>query len=174
MLVIKTQFFSGSALKYHQKIYDLDPLLNILAPLQANGKKIVFTNGCFDILHIGHTRYLQEARFAGDYLVVAVNSDKSVKALKTNKRPIVKLAERMEVLSGFSFVDFVVSFDDLDPYKVISQIQPDVLIKGGDWPVEKIIGKDIVEAKGGNVYNIPEIKGNSTSNIISTIINRYQ
>jgi rfaE bifunctional protein nucleotidyltransferase chain/domain len=161
-------------LKYHQKIFDVDKLLNILAPLQAAGKKIVFTNGCFDILHIGHTRYLQEARFAGDFLVVAVNSDESVRAIKTDKRPIVKLAERMEVLSGFSFVDFIISFDDLDPFRIIKQIQPDILIKGGDWPVDKIIGKDIVEAKGGNVYNIPEIKGNSTSNIINTILNRYQ
>ncbi|MBT4289530.1 MAG: D-glycero-beta-D-manno-heptose 1-phosphate adenylyltransferase [Deltaproteobacteria bacterium] len=161
-------------MKYHQKIFDVDKLLNILAPLQAAGKKIVFTNGCFDILHIGHTRYLQEARFAGDFLVVAVNSDESVRAIKTDKRPIVKLAERMEVLSGFSFVDFIISFDDLDPFRIIKQIQPDILIKGGDWPVDKIIGKDIVEAKGGNVYNIPEIKGNSTSNIINTILNRYQ
>lgn len=164
----------GPELKYNQKIFDIDQLIDVLAPLQAAGKKIVFTNGCFDILHIGHTRYLQEARIAGDFLIVAVNSDESVKALKTDKRPIVRLAERMEVLSGFSFVDFVISFDDLDPYNIINQIQPDILIKGGDWPVDKIIGKDIVEARGGNVYNIPEIKGNSTSNIINTILNRYQ
>jgi len=164
----------GSELKYHQKIFDLDQIINVLALLQAAGKKIVFTNGCFDILHIGHTRYLQEARIAGDFLVVAVNSDESVRALKTDKRPIVKLAERMEVLAGFSFVDFVISFNDLDPYNIIKRLQPDVLIKGGDWPVDKIIGKDIVEAKGGNVYNIPEIKGNSTSNIINTILNRYK
>ena len=161
-------------MKYHQKIFDLDQIINVLALLQAAGKKIVFTNGCFDILHIGHTRYLQEARIAGDFLVVAVNSDESVRALKTDKRPIVKLAERMEVLAGFSFVDFVISFNDLDPYNIIKRLQPDVLIKGGDWPVDKIIGKDIVEAKGGNVYNIPEIKGNSTSNIINTILNRYK
>lgn len=163
----------STKLKHQQKIFLLNQLIEVLNPLKATGKKIVFTNGCFDILHIGHTRYLQAAKSAGDYLVVAVNSDESVRTLKSSKRPIVSLKERMEVLSALTFVDFVVAFDELDPFNIIQQIQPDVLIKGGDWPVEKIIGKDIVEANGGKVFNIPEIKGNSTSNIIKTILNRY-
>ena len=160
-------------LKHQQKIFLLNQLIEVLKPLQAAGKKIVFTNGCFDILHIGHIRYLQAAKSAGDYLVVAVNSDESVRTLKSSKRPIVSLSERMEVLSALSFVNFVVSFNELDPFDIIQQIQPEILIKGGDWPIDKIIGRDIVEAKGGKVFNIPEIKGNSTSNIIETILNRY-
>ena len=160
-------------LKHQQKIFLLNQLIEVLKPLQAAGKKIVFTNGCFDILHIGHIRYLQAAKSAGDYLVVAVNSDESVRTIKSSKRPIVSLPERMEVLSALSFVDFVVSFNELDPFNIIQQIQPEILIKGGDWPIDKIIGRDIVEAKGGKVFNIAEIKGNSTSNIIKTILNRY-
>ena len=161
-------------MKPEQKVLSLDELNQFLEPIRKSSKKIVFTNGCFDLIHIGHTRYLKEARSAGDLLIVAVNSDESVQNLKTDKRPIVSLQERMEVLASLYFVDFVVSFDELDPYNIINKIQPDVLVKGGDWAVDKIIGKDIVEAKGGKVFNIPEIKGNSTTNIINTIVNRYK
>ncbi len=151
----------------------LSELRNILKQRQASGEKIVFTNGCFDLLHTGHTRYLKEAKKAGDCLVIAVNSDRSVEKLKGTKRPIRPLAERMEMLSEFYFVDYVVSFDALDPYQVIKELQPDLLLKGGDWAIENIIGRDIVEARGGEVYTIKEIPGESTTDIIELILQRY-
>ncbi|PCI27576.1 MAG: D-glycero-beta-D-manno-heptose 1-phosphate adenylyltransferase [SAR324 cluster bacterium] len=156
-----------------KKIYLPPALRTVLEELQAKGKKIVFTNGCFDLLHTGHSRYLKAARAAGDYLVIAVNSDQSVATLKGPKRPIRPLAERMEMLSEFHFVDFVVSFDELDPHNIIGILQPDLLIKGGDWSIDKIIGKDIVEARGGKVFTIPEIPGESTTDIIELILARY-
>lgn len=154
------------------KIRTPETLRPILEKIQSEGKKVVFTNGCFDLVHTGHTRYLREARAAGDYLVIAVNSDISVQGLKGPKRPIRPLAERMEILAGFYFVDYLVSFDEPDPYNVIKQLQPDLLIKGGDWPIEKIIGRDLVEARGGSVYTIPEIPGESTTEIINLILER--
>lgn len=156
------------------KIYQTEALVPVIEDLKKNNKKVVFTNGCFDILHTGHTRYLKEARLAGDLLIVAVNSDQSVRNLKGEKRPIVTLDERMEVLSELWFVDFVVSFDEADPYNVIKALRPNILIKGGDWPVEKIIGKDIVEADGGRVFTIPEIPGQSTTGIIQRILELHQ
>lgn len=152
-----------------KKIRAVKELAPIILQLREKEKKIVFTNGCFDLIHVGHTRYLKEARNAGDYLIVAVNSDASVTRLKGSSRPIVPLDERMEVLSAFFFVDFVVSFDEPDPYNIIRQLRPSVLIKGGDWPVDRIIGKDLVEADGGTVFTIPEIKGVSTTTIINRI-----
>ncbi|MCP4297476.1 MAG: adenylyltransferase/cytidyltransferase family protein [Proteobacteria bacterium] len=151
----------------------LSELSEVLRSRQKTGDKIVFTNGCFDLLHTGHTRYLKEASKAGDCLVIAVNSDQAVATLKGPKRPIRSLAERMEMLSEFYFVDYVVSFDELDPYNIINKIQPDFLIKGGDWKVDNIIGRDLVEARGGAVYSIPEIPGESTSDIIDLILQRY-
>lgn len=151
----------------------LSELREVLQERQKLGEKIVFTNGCFDLLHTGHTRYLKEASKAGDRLVIAVNSDRSVATLKGSKRPIRPLAERMEMLSEFYFVDYVTSFEELVPYNVIKQLQPDLLIKGGDWEVDDIIGKDIVEARGGAVYTIREIPGESTSDIIDLILRRY-
>lgn len=151
-------------------VEELQPLLEIL---RATGKKIVFTNGCFDILHTGHTRYLSIARSFGDILVVAVNSDSSVRTIKGEKRPINSQAERAETLSALSSVDYVTVFDEPDPYKVISALQPDVLVKGGDWPIEKIIGRDVVEARGGKVVNVPYVKGASTTGIIERIVRIY-
>ena len=152
-------------------IQELQPLLEIL---RAAGKKIVFTNGCFDILHTGHTRYLAIARSFGDILVVAVNSDASVHTIKGEKRPINSQAERAETLSSLESVDFVTVFDEPDPYKVISALQPDVLVKGGDWPIEKIIGRDVVEARGGKVVNVPYVQGASTTGIIEKILKIYE
>lgn len=157
-----------------EKIYKTEMLAPVITKLKAEGNKIAFTNGCFDIIHTGHTRYLKEARKAGDLLIVAVNSDHSVRNLKGDKRPIVSLNERMEVLSEFWFVDFVVSFDEPDPFKVIKALKPNLLIKGGDWPVDKIIGKDIVEADGGSVFTIPEIPGQSTTNVIDRILTLHK
>jgi D-beta-D-heptose 7-phosphate kinase/D-beta-D-heptose 1-phosphate adenosyltransferase len=155
------------------KILPISQLKEILQRKQGEGEKIVFTNGCFDLLHTGHTRYLQEAKKAGDTLIVAVNSDQSVATLKGDKRPIRPLTERMEMLAAFYFVNYVTSFDELDPYDIIKYLQPDVLIKGGDWKVDEIIGRDIVEARGGGVYTVAEIPGESTSDIIDLILKRY-
>jgi len=154
----------------HNKIktvLELHPLLGIL---QAMGKKIVFTNGCFDIIHTGHTRYLAKAKSFGDLLIVAVNSDSSVREIKGEKRPINTQAERAEILAALESVDFVTIFDEPDPHKIISELQPDVLVKGGDWPIEKIIGRDVVEARGGKVVNVPYVEGASTTSIIEKIL----
>jgi len=151
-------------------VQELRPLLEIL---RAAGKKIVFTNGCFDIIHTGHTRYLAAARSFGDVLIVAANSDSSVRVIKGEKRPVNPQAERAEVLAALESVDFVTIFDEPDPYRVIAELQPDVLVKGGDWPIEKIIGRDIVEARGGRVINVPYIEGSSTTGIIEKIVKTY-
>ena len=152
-------------------VQELRPLLEIL---RATGEKIVFTNGCFDIIHTGHTRYLTVARSFGDLLVVAVNSDSSVSTIKGDKRPINSQAERAEALAALESVDYVTIFDEPDPYKVISALQPDALVKGGDWPIEKIIGRDIVEARGGRVINVPYVEGASTTGIIERILEKYR
>ncbi len=154
-----------------KNVQELRPLLEIL---RAAGKKIVFTNGCFDIIHTGHTRYLATARSFGDVLIVAANSDSSVRMIKGEKRPINPQAERAEVLAALESVDFVTIFDEPDPYRVIAELQPDVLVKGGDWPIEKIIGRDIVEARGGRVINVPYVEGSSTTGIIEKIVKTYQ
>lgn len=151
-------------------ISELRPLLDIL---KSAGTKIVFTNGCFDLIHTGHTRYLAKARSFGDILIVAVNSDASVRRIKGEKRPVNPEAERAEVLAALGSVDFVVIFDEPDPHKIISELQPDVLVKGGDWPIEKMIGRDIVEARGGKVISVPYIEGASTTGIIEKIVKTY-
>ncbi len=154
----------------HRKIKTVEELLPLLAILRAAGKKIVFTNGCFDLIHAGHTRYLAQARSLGDVLVVAVNSDASVRTIKGKKRPINAEADRMETLAALESVDFVTLFEDPDPYRLIAKLQPDVLVKGGDWPIDKIIGRDIVEARGGRVVNVPYVEGPSTTRLIEKIL----
>jgi len=149
---------------------ELAPLLSLL---RATGQKIVFTNGCFDLIHTGHTRYLATARSLGDILVVALNSDASVRTIKGEKRPINAQHDRAETLAALESVDYVTIFDEPDPYKVIAALQPDVLVKGGDWPIEKIIGRDIVEARGGRVVNVPFVEGASTTGIIEKILRTY-
>jgi rfaE bifunctional protein nucleotidyltransferase chain/domain len=156
------------------KIKTPDELSALLRLLRSVGKKIVFTNGCFDIIHTGHTRYLNQAKTYGDILVIGLNSDSSVRAIKGEKRPINSQDERAETLAALSSVDFVTIFDEPDPYKLISLLEPDVLVKGGDWPVEKIIGGDIVQKRGGKVISVPYIKGNSTTGIIERIVERYR
>ncbi len=158
----------------HNKIKNARELLPLLAILRAAGKKIVFTNGCFDIIHTGHARYLAKAKTFGDVLVVAVNSDSSVRLIKGERRPINSEADRMEILAALQSVDFVTLFDEPDPYRVISEIQPDVLVKGGDWQIEKIIGRDIVEARGGRVISVGYIEGASTTGIIEKIVKLYR
>jgi D-beta-D-heptose 7-phosphate kinase/D-beta-D-heptose 1-phosphate adenosyltransferase len=158
----------------HSKIKTTAELAPLLSLLRATGQKIVFTNGCFDLIHTGHTRYLATARALGDILVVAVNSDASVRTIKGEKRPINTQNDRAETLAALRSVDFVTIFDELDPYKVIAALQPDVLVKGGDWPIEKIIGRDIVQARGGSVVNVPYVDGASTTSIIEKILKTYK
>jgi rfaE bifunctional protein nucleotidyltransferase chain/domain len=157
----------------HNKIKTVLELRPLFGILQAMGKKIVFTNGCFDLIHTGHTRYLAKAKSFGDLLIVAVNSDLSVRLIKGEKRPINAQAERAETLAALESVDFVTVFDEPDPHRIISELQPDVLVKGGDWPVEKIIGRDVVEARGGEVISVGYIEGASTTGIIEKIVRRY-
>ena len=136
---------------------------------RAKGKKIVFTNGCFDILHIGHKRYLEEARKLGDILVVGVNSDNSVKRLKGEKRPINSELDRLELLTALDCVDYVILFEEDTPLDLIKMIKPNVLVKGGDYKLEEVIGKDIVESYDGEVIIMPLIPGKSTSSVIDRI-----
>ncbi len=152
------------------KVLARDQLLSLLSGERTKGKRIVFTNGCFDLMHIGHTRYLQAARDLGDALVVGVNSDASVRTLdKASDRPIVPEAQRAEILAALACVDFVVIFDESDPLQLIVAVQPDVLVKGGDWGLDRIIGREIVEARGGVVKTIPLVPGLSTTGLIQRI-----
>lgn len=138
--------------------------------LRRRGKKIVFTNGCFDLFHIGHARYLEQARAFGDILVVGVNSDASVRKLKGPGRPILKLRDRMSLLSHLRSVDYVVPFAESTPLRLIRLCRPEVLIKGGDWAPERIVGCDFVQAYGGRVISGIQIKGISTTDILQTIL----
>jgi rfaE bifunctional protein nucleotidyltransferase chain/domain len=158
----------------HDKIKTVNELRTLLDILRAIGKKIVFTNGCFDLIHTGHVRYLAKARSFGDILVVAVNNDSSVRMIKGENRPINEEAARMETLAALQSVDFVTLFEERDPYLIIKELQPDVLVKGGDWPVDKIIGRDIVEARGGKVVSVGYIEGASTTGIIERILKNYR
>ena len=158
----------------HKKIKTVQELRPVLDILRATGEKIVFTNGCFDLIHTGHTRYLAKAKSLGNILVVGVNSDASVRMIKGNKRPINAETDRMEVLAALESVNFVVLFHEPDPHRVISELQPDVLVKGGDWPIDKIIGRDIVEARNGKVISTGYIEGASTTEIIEKIVKKYK
>jgi D-beta-D-heptose 7-phosphate kinase/D-beta-D-heptose 1-phosphate adenosyltransferase len=157
-----------------QKIKARKELLRMIDDLKAEGKRIVFTNGCFDLLHVGHVRYLEKVKALGDVLVVGVNSDASVRKLKGPKRPIFPEEERMEILSGLGCVDYITLFNEIDPLKLITSLRPDVLAKGGDWTKEQIVGKEVVERSGGEVVIIPFVKGASTSNLIQTILKKYE
>ncbi|HEY6973066.1 MAG TPA: D-glycero-beta-D-manno-heptose 1-phosphate adenylyltransferase [Nitrospiraceae bacterium] len=152
------------------KVVTTEQLVPLLAQARTQGKRIVFTNGCFDLMHVGHTRYLQAAKALGDLLVVGVNSDASVKSLnKSPDRPIVPESQRAEVLAALGCVDHVVLFAEPDPSRLIRALQPDVLVKGGDWSVETIVGRDIVEGRGGVVKTIPLVPGVSTTTLIHRI-----
>jgi len=155
------------------KIKTQDELRELIEDLHTAGKKVVFTNGCFDLIHTGHVRYLKIARGYGDVLVVAINSDDSIRRIKGDKRPVMPQEERAEVLAALSMVDYVTMFEEDDPHRVIAELMPDVLVKGGDWDVENIIGRDLVEANGGKVYSIPYIEGSSTTTIIERVVKKY-
>ncbi|MGH7809767.1 MAG: D-glycero-beta-D-manno-heptose 1-phosphate adenylyltransferase [Candidatus Binatia bacterium] len=153
------------------KLRSLDELITITAQARQKGKAVVFTNGCFDLLHRGHVHLLQQAKAAGDLLIVALNSDRSVKTIKGPARPILPEADRAELIGAMEMVDYIVIFDEPDPYKLIAAIQPTVLVKGGDWSETEIIGADLVGQWGGRVAVIPYLKGFSTSEMIERIRN---
>ena len=142
--------------------------------LKREGKKVVFTNGCFDILHAGHTRYLREARKLGDALILALNSDSSVRSIKGPMRPIVPEAERAEVVAALDSVDYVTVFDELTPLELIEFLRPDVIVKGGDWAEKDIVGAETVRKWGGRVAIMPEIEGATTTNIIDKVLQVYR
>ncbi len=149
-----------------QVILDRGELRRVREGLRAAGRRLVFTNGCFDLLHVGHVRYLAQARALGDALLVAVNSDRSVRALKGAGRPLVGEAERAEVLAALASVDFVTVFDEDSPRALIRELLPDVLVKGGDYALDEIHGREEVEAAGGGVAALPFVEGASTTNIV--------
>lgn len=152
-------------------LLSLEEFLEIRKKIKEENKKLVFTNGVFDIIHRGHVDYLNRAKALGDYLVVALNSDLSVKRLKGEERPINKIEDRAFVLANLKAVDFVISFEEDTPFEIISAIIPDVLVKGGDWKIDQIVGRDIVEANGGKVYSLPYVENYSTTNIINKMRN---
>ena len=154
-------------------LWQADILASVLKDYQSEGRKVIFTNGCFDILHPGHTTYLAAARALGDILVVGINSDASVRRLKGEKRPIMAEIARAQLLASLAAVDFVTIFDEDDPYQLIKLLAPDILVKGGDWDTGNIVGRDLVEARGGQVKSLPFIGEYSTTSIVEEILKRY-
>ena len=148
-------------------------LKRAVGALRKSGKRIVFTNGCFDLLHIGHVRYLKRSRALGDVLVVGVNSDRSVRKLKGRGRPLIPEKERAEILKSLSFVDYVTVFDEDTPAELIEEIMPNILVKGSDYGRREIVGADVVKKAGGKVVRIPLVKGRSTKSLIRKIVRSY-
>lgn len=158
----------------NQKQYSLTALQKKVRALQRQGKKIVLTNGCFDLLHVGHVRYLTAARALGDALIVAVNSDASVRQLKGITRPIVAQKERLEVLAALACVDYLILFGGKAPKRIIASVGPDILVKGADWALENIVGREEVERRGGKVVRIKTVAGASTTNLIERVLRRFR
>ncbi len=156
-----------------KKIQNLRKLKNLILCLKAQRKKIVFTNGCFDLLHYGHVKYLQDAKKKGDILVVGINSDISVKRIKGKPRPVVNEKDRLRLVAALESVDYIVLFKEDTPLKIIKFIKPDVLIKGADWNKNNIVGRDFVLSYGGRVSTIKFVKGYSTTNLIKKIAKRF-
>lgn len=155
------------------EIKTLNELKRIVEGLKSEGKKIVFTNGCFDILHLGHIRYLRGAKKLGDVLIVGLNSDESVQALKGEKRPIMPQEDRAEILASLSFVDYVVLFHELTPVETISALKPQIHVKGGDYKIEELPEAKTVKSYGGEVVILPEVKGKSTKELIAKIVENF-
>lgn len=168
-LSIENPGFSCYPLNVSEKVKSLDELETLTAAARTNGKIVVFTNGCFDLLHRGHIYLLREAKALGDLLVVAINSDQSVKANKGPTRPILAETDRLELIASMEMVDYVVLFDEPDPYNIISILRPHILVKGGDWSAEEVIGGDLVQGNGGKVVVVPYLKGFSTTEIIAKL-----
>ena len=152
----------------------LDEIKSIRKKFRDEKKKVVFTNGCFDLIHAGHVDYLTKARELGDVLLVGLNSDSSVRRIKGNKRPILQEEERAFIISSLKPVDYVVFFDEDTPAELIAEIIPDILVKGADWSIENIVGRDVVEANGGEVKTIRFVNDQSTSKIIKSILDKYK
>ncbi len=153
-----------------KKFKNLDDLVKIRNQLKHQGKKVVFTNGCFDLLHSGHIHLFREARKKGDVFIVAVNDDSSTRKIKGASRPIFPLKERIEILGAIEDVDYLASFSEETPQKIIARLLPDVLVKGGDWKPEEVVGKREVEDAGGEVEIIPYLEGRSSSDIVKRIV----
>lgn len=153
----------------HPAVLSLDDLIVRFGPGKRNGKRVVFTNGCFDLLHPGHIRSLETARGLGDVLIVGINSDESVRTLKGEGRPVIPEQERAEILASLECVDAVVIFDEFTPQRVVAALVPDVLVKGGDWPGNQIVGREEVEAAGGKVVLVDVVPGYSTTDILKKI-----
>src|SRR5215813_4190089 len=151
------------------KILSTEQMLEERERLRARGSRLVFTNGVFDLLHVGHVRYLAQARALGDALLVAINSDRTVRELKGPDRPIFDQAERAEILAALRFVDYVTVFDNISPRSLIAELLPDVLVKGGDYQLDQIHGREEVEASGGKVVSLPFVEGASTTALIQQI-----
>jgi rfaE bifunctional protein nucleotidyltransferase chain/domain len=160
-------------MRARDKLKSINELRMLCAGLRRQGLRVVFTNGCFDLLHVGHVRYLEEARELGDVLVVGINSDVSVRHIKGEHRPLVSQDERSEVLAALHCVDYVTVFDEPDPLATIQLLQPEVLVKGADWPWEAIIGGKVVQQYGGQVVRISLVPQVSTSGIVERILARY-
>jgi D-beta-D-heptose 7-phosphate kinase/D-beta-D-heptose 1-phosphate adenosyltransferase len=158
----------------YSKVKNLAQLKRIISRLKITGKKIVFTNGCFDILHYGHAKYLEEAKRKGDILVVAVNSDSSVRKIKGNKRPLVNERCRLNLIAALESVDYVTLFNESTPLKVIKELKPDVLVKGADWNRNDIVGRDFVKGYGARVSTVRLVKGLSTTNLIRKITKAFK
>ena len=151
------------------RLLGLEEARGLASRWRGEGKRLVLANGCFDLLHVGHVRYLEEARAMGDALLVGINSDASVARLKGAGRPIMTAAERAEIVGALESVDAVVIFDEDTPHEIITALQPDILVKGADWAANAIVGRDVVEARGGRVVRIPVEDGYSTSSIVEKI-----
>jgi len=152
-----------------EKILTPEVMLGERQRLRAVGKRLVFTNGVFDLLHVGHVRYLTQARALGDALVVAINSDRTVRELKGADRPVFNEAERAEIVAALRVVDYVIVFDDVSPRSLIAELLPDILVKGGDYGLDQIHGREEVEAAGGKVISLPFVEGSSTTTLIQKI-----
>jgi len=157
-----------------KKILSLEALIKVRHGLRRKGWKVVFTNGCFDILHAGHIRLFREAKKQGHVLIVALNEDESVRRLKGPSRPVFPLGERLEILEAIEDIDYLTSFPEDTPQKIIAALLPDILVKGGDWRPEEVIGRKEVEAAGGRVVIVPYMKGHSSSTIIRRVVRLYQ
>ena len=157
-----------------EKIKERKKLRGIVENLKAKGKRVVFTNGCFDLLHVGHVRYLEQAKALGDILIVGINGDHSVRGLKGPLRPILPVEARAEILSGLGCIDYITVFDEPTPLELITLLKPHVLVKGGDWTKDEVVGREIVEGLGGKVHLLPFVEGSSTSNLIEAILKRYE
>ena len=156
-----------------EKTYQRDQLAEIVHRAKEHGKIVVTTNGCFDVLHVGHLRYLEAAWALGDLLVVCVNSDDSVRVLKGESRPLVPDDERAEMLAGLACVDYVTIFPELNPIELLSALKPSIHVKGGDYTIEQVIEREIVESNGGRVIVGLNVPGKSTTDLIKTICERY-